>query len=39
MKISKKTVENQLTEALKFIRTHLSGEHFAGILFFFLFLY
>ena len=37
MKISKKTVENQLTEALKFIRTHLSREHLAGILFFFLF--
>ncbi|HJX71658.1 MAG TPA: RNA polymerase sigma-70 factor [Bacteroidales bacterium] len=37
MKISKKTVENQLTEALRFIRTHLSREHLAGIIFFCLF--
>ena len=37
MKISKKTVENQLTEALKFIRTHLSIELLAGLLFFSLF--
>ena len=38
MKISKKTVENQLTQALKFIRSHLSRENLAGILFFILFL-
>ncbi len=38
MKISKKTVENQLTEALKFIRTHLSKEHLFGLLFFILFI-
>lgn len=38
LKISKKTVENQLTEALKFLRSHLSREHLAGLLFFFLFL-
>ncbi len=38
MKISKKTVENQLTEALKFLRTHLSREQLAGLLFFFLFI-
>jgi len=37
MKISKKTVENQLTEALRFIRSHLSREHLAGIIFFCLF--
>ena len=34
---SPKTVENQLGEALKFIREHLGKEDFAGILFFFLF--
>jgi RNA polymerase sigma-70 factor (ECF subfamily) len=33
MKISKKTVENQLTEALKFIRSHLTDERLAVILF------
>lgn len=37
MKISKKTVENQLTAALKFIRNHMSEEHLAGIIFFWLF--
>lgn len=34
---SPKTVENQLGEALKFIREHLGKEDFAGILFFILF--
>lgn len=34
---SPKTVENQLGEALKFIREHLGKEGFAGILFFILF--
>ena len=34
---SPKTVENQLGEALKFIREHLNKEDFAGFLFFFLF--
>ena len=34
---SPKTVENQLGEALKFIREHLSKEDFTGILFFILF--
>ncbi len=38
MKISHKTVENQLTDALKFIRTNLNRENISGILFFFLFL-
>lgn len=38
MNISHKTVENQLTEALKFIRTSLNGESLAVILFFMLFL-
>lgn len=38
MKISKKTVENQLTEALRFIRTNLSKEHLCGLLFFILFI-
>jgi RNA polymerase sigma-70 factor (family 1) len=38
MRISKKTVENQLTEALKFIRSHLTGERLAGILFLYLFI-
>lgn len=38
MQISKKTVENQLTEALKFIRSHLTGERMAGILFLYLFI-
>jgi RNA polymerase sigma-70 factor (family 1) len=37
LKISKKTVENQLTEALKFIRNHLMDERLAGILFLYLF--
>ncbi|OFY54000.1 MAG: hypothetical protein A2Y87_01025 [Bacteroidetes bacterium RBG_13_46_8] len=37
MKISTKTVENQLTEALKFIRSHLTDERLAGILFLYLF--
>ena len=34
---SPKTVENQLGEALKFIREHLNKENFAGIVFFILF--
>jgi RNA polymerase sigma-70 factor (family 1) len=38
MKISHKTVENQLTEALKFIRTNLNRESIAAILFFSLFI-
>jgi RNA polymerase sigma-70 factor (family 1) len=38
MKISKKTVENQLTEALKYIRSHLTDERMAGILFLYLFI-
>jgi RNA polymerase sigma-70 factor (family 1) len=38
MNISKKTVENQLTEALKFIRNHLTSQHLTGLLFFYLFI-
>ncbi len=38
MNISKKTVENQLTEALKFIRSHLTSERITGLLFFYLFI-
>ena len=38
MKISHKTVENQLTDALKFIRTNLNRESIAVILFFSLFI-
>jgi RNA polymerase sigma-70 factor (ECF subfamily) len=38
MQISKKTVENQLTEALKFIRSHLMDERIAGLLFLYLFI-
>src|ERR1035437_6576693 len=38
IKISHKTVENQLTDALKFIRTNLNKENISGILFLFLFL-
>jgi RNA polymerase sigma-19 factor, ECF subfamily len=38
MKISKKTVENQLSEALKFIRSHLMDECMAGVLFLYLFI-
>jgi RNA polymerase sigma-70 factor (family 1) len=37
LNISKKTVENQLTEALRFIRYHLTHEHLTGLLFFCLF--
>ena len=37
LKISHKTVENQLTEALKFIRTNLNRENIPVILFFVLF--
>ncbi|MEI6049611.1 MAG: RNA polymerase sigma-70 factor [Bacteroidota bacterium] len=37
LKISHKTVENQLTDALKFIRTNLNRESVPVILFFFLF--
>ena len=38
LKISHKTVENQLTDALKFIRTNLNRESISGILFLILFL-
>ena len=38
MKISHKTVENQLTDALKFIRTNLNRESLPFILFFVLFI-
>jgi len=38
MKISHKTVENQLTDALKFLRTNLNRESISRILFLFLFL-
>lgn len=38
MKISHKTVENQLSDALKFIRTKLNKESVFGLMFFFLFL-
>jgi RNA polymerase sigma-70 factor (family 1) len=37
MKISHKTVENQLTDALKFIRTNLNRESVPAVLFFMLF--
>ena len=38
LNISHKTVENQLTDALKFLRTHLSGESISVILFFMLYI-
>jgi len=38
LKISHKTVENQLTNALKFIRTNLKRESIPAILFFVLFI-
>ena len=38
LEISHKTVENQLTEALKFIRTNLNRESIPAILFFMLFI-
>jgi RNA polymerase sigma-70 factor (family 1) len=38
LNISHKTVENQLTEALKFIRTNLNQEYIPAILFFMLFI-
>lgn len=38
MSISKKTVENHLNQALKFLRHHLSQRFLAGFLFFYLFL-
>jgi RNA polymerase sigma-70 factor (ECF subfamily) len=38
LKISHKTVENQLTDALKFIRTNLNRDNIPVILFFFLFI-
>jgi RNA polymerase sigma-70 factor (family 1) len=38
LNISHKTVENQLTDALKFLRTHLSGESIPVILFFMLYI-
>jgi RNA polymerase sigma-70 factor (family 1) len=38
LKISHKTVENQLTDALKFIRTKLNSESIPAILFFILFI-
>jgi RNA polymerase sigma-70 factor (family 1) len=37
LKISHKTVENQLTDALKFLRTNLNKENLSVILFFMLF--
>ena len=37
LKISHKTVENQLTDALKFIRTNLNRESLPVLLFFVLF--
>jgi RNA polymerase sigma-70 factor (ECF subfamily) len=37
LKISHKTVENQLTDALKFIRTNLNRENLIAVLFFILF--
>jgi RNA polymerase sigma-70 factor (family 1) len=38
LKISHKTVENQLTDALKFIRTNLNKENISVILFYLLFI-
>jgi len=38
LKISHKTVENQLTDALKYIRTNLNREYIPAILFFVLFI-
>ena|SRR5665647_3163536 len=38
LKISHKTVENQLTDALKFIRTNLNSENIPVLLFFILFI-
>ncbi len=38
MNISRKTVENQLTEALKYIRSHLTSLRLSGLLFFYLFI-
>jgi RNA polymerase sigma-70 factor (family 1) len=38
LKISHKTIENQLTDALKFIRTNLNRENIPVILFFILFI-
>jgi RNA polymerase sigma-70 factor (family 1) len=38
LKISHKTVENQLTDALKYIRTNLNKEYVPAILFFVLFI-
>lgn len=38
MAISKKTVENHLSAALKHLRQELTKEHFMGILFFFLYI-
>lgn len=38
MQISHKTVENQLTDALKFLRTNLNKESISGILFLILFI-
>ncbi|MDO9579856.1 MAG: sigma-70 family RNA polymerase sigma factor, partial [Bacteroidales bacterium] len=37
LQISHKTVENQLTDALKFIRTNLNSENIPVLLFFILF--
>ncbi len=39
LKINHKTVENQLTDALKFLRTNLNKKNIPVILFFILFLY
>jgi len=38
LQISHKTVENQLTDALKFIRTNLNRENIPVVLFFILFI-
>jgi RNA polymerase sigma-70 factor (ECF subfamily) len=39
MNISHKTVENQLTEALKFLRSNISRDNLSLLLFFFLYLF
>jgi RNA polymerase sigma-70 factor (family 1) len=38
LNISRKTVENQLTEALRYVRKHFANEHLVGLLFFYLFI-
>ncbi|MEN8251509.1 MAG: RNA polymerase sigma-70 factor [Bacteroidota bacterium] len=39
LQISKKTVENQMTQALKFLREHLGQETMLSILFYYLFIF